>query len=116
MDWVKTLGGTRTHIFSTSKAKKALEKNFSMISTKVIPILTEFSLISGILLSFYGVEYFIIFGSTICKLSVPRVKSKTQGAYVWFTKKTALMRKKFITSQHQYDKIGDFMVGFIYTI
>lgn len=97
MDWIKTLGGTRTHIFSTSKAKKALEKNFSLISTKVIPITIEFSLISGILLGFYGVEYFLIFGSTIGK-KLPVTLTNLSATYVWFTKKTALMRKKFITS------------------
>ena len=69
-DRKKTLDGTRTHIFSTTKAKKALERNFGLISMNVIPIMVEFCLTSGILLFFYGPQYFIIFTSTVCKFNL----------------------------------------------
>lgn len=91
--------GTRTHVFSTNKAKKAIEKNFSLIVSNIIPTAMEFAITASVLLVFYGPQYFITFVASIY-------------AYVEFTKRTANKRKVHIERQNESDKIGDLLVSF----
>lgn len=98
LDLKHSVQGTRTHVFSTNKAKKSVEKNFSLIVTSIIPTLTEFGITSGLLLWMYGPSYFAIFVVSIY-------------SYVEFTKRVANKRKEFIEKQNESDKIGDLMIN-----
>lgn len=85
-------------MFSTNKAKKSIEKNFSLIVTNIIPTLAEFGITAGVLFWLFGPEYFIIFVSSIY-------------AYIEYTKRAALKRKVHIEKQNDTDKLGDLMVS-----
>lgn len=86
-------------MFSSNKAKKAVEKNFSLIVSNIIPTLMEFAITSGVLLAFFGPKYFFTFIASIY-------------AYIEFTKRIASKRKGHIEKQNENDKIGDMMVVF----
>ena len=84
-------------MFSTNKAKKAIEKNFSLIVSNIIPTLMEFAVTSGVLLFLFGPQYFVIFVASIF-------------TYIKYTKRTANKRKVHIERQNESDKIGDLLV------
>ena len=85
-------------MFSAHKAQKSIERNFTIITTQMIPISTEMMISTAMLFYLYGPLFSGIY-------IVNNV------VYYKYTIEKTQLRKKYIYGQHATDKKGDAVIS-----